>query len=296
MEALRVLEEFHGRSYLEWLRRLCRLSPRYLDDGDTYVTPSSFHTVLASTATLLEALKMLRNGFRVVVAATRPPSHHAYREPRGFCLAGCLAAALSSVLDYWGRIAILDIDAHYGDGLAEAFYGDPRVLYISLHQDPRTIFPYRGFPEEFGRGEGRGYTINIPLPVGASDDEYEAALTTIVEPVIEEYDPDLLVVAYGSDAHWRDEISDLKATTTTYYRVSVAVRRARRILVVLEGGYEEWSLTRCLKVLLEGLVGRDPSVLEEPVRSPRDVSARMKRFIERVLRVHREYWCSLRGV
>ncbi len=295
--AWRLLERVHGRGYLEWLRRECRRGPHYLDE-DAYVTPSTLHAVVSATATIVEAVGLLASREEVVVALVRPPSHHAGpRGFHGFCVAASLAAALLHALEEWDSIAVVDVDAHYGDGVADVFYDNPRLLYVSVHEDPRYAFPFRGYPEEHGRGPGRGYTINIPLPVGATDKHYRTVFSAIVEPVLEEYNPGLVVVAYGSDAHWRDELTDLMSTVNTYYMVGESIRRTASapVLVVLEGGYEEWSLTRCMQALLEGLTERPPSIVEAEPETPREVDARMRRFLERVLETHKRFWRRLGG-
>ena len=234
----------------------------------------------------------------MVYAAVRPPGHHAGRDrAAGFCIFNNVAYAAQRLLDETSaeRIAILDFDAHWGDGTAEIFYDRRDVLYISFHQDPRTLYPGRGFPEELGRGEGRGYTVNIIMPPYANDAMYAEAWERIARPILEQYNPHAVLVSLGFDAHMDDPLTDLALSLTGYWwLLHETLRTAEKlgvkgIAVALEGGYDLRVLREGVKVVV--YAGSDePPVKEEPFDSPGDARGRFKRFMERIIDALSPYW------
>ena len=149
--------------------------------------------------------------------------HHAkpnYGE--GFCIYNDNAFAARYLMEKYKleRILILDTDAHQGNGTCEYFYDDPRVLFIDLHQDPRTIYPGTGFANEIGSGKGKGFTINIPLPVHAGYDSYKLALEAVVLPVAEEFKPQIIIRNGGSDPHFADGLTNLGLTVKGFRMIA----------------------------------------------------------------------------
>ncbi len=226
----------------------------------------------------------------LVLALVRPPGHHASRSrPGGYCLANFAALAAALLLERGAeRVAVVDLDAHYGDGTAEIFYPDDRVLYVSVHQDPRTAYPFRGFPEEVGRGRGRGYNVAIPLPPGSGDSHLLAVVEEVVGPLLEAYNPGAVVLSLGTDAHFADPLADLRVTCSGLARaVESVVAAARRLtgrsaVALLEGGYSRASL-RCLVDLLASR-----RRLERPPPGPREgeVLGRLRAFARRLADAH----------
>jgi len=151
--------------------------------------------------------------------------HHAHREAAsGFCVYNDPAIAIAKLQESgFERIAYLDIDAHHGDGVQDLFYEDPGVLTISLHESGRYLFPGTGFPKDIGRGPGRGYAANFPLEPGTAHDSYLAIFDRFVRPIVAAFDPDVLVVECGADAHAADPLAHLNLNTHTfealYYRI-----------------------------------------------------------------------------
>lgn len=142
-------------------------------------------------------------------------SHHAKRNyGAGFCIYNDVAICVRSLMENRGakRVLVIDTDAHAGDGTCQTFYQDPTVLFIDIHQDPRTLYPGTGFAEEIGEGKGTGFTVNVPLPPGASDDAYECVLDELVFPLAEEFAPEIIIRNGGSDPHFADELTDLGLT------------------------------------------------------------------------------------
>ena len=144
----------------------------------------------------------------------------------GFCIYNDVAFAGKYLLEECGfeRVLILDTDAHAGNGTAEYFYDDPRVLFIDIHQDPRTVYPGTGFIEQIGEKAGKGFTINIPMPVQAGDLSYRLAFAKIVLPVAAEFKPQVIVRNGGSDPHFADTLTDLGLYVASFRMIGEAVR------------------------------------------------------------------------
>jgi acetoin utilization deacetylase AcuC-like enzyme len=176
----------------------------------------------------------------------------------GFCLFNNVAVAAAAMLERGlSRIAVVDIDVHHGNGTQWIFYDDPRVLYISSHQYP--FYPGTGAADEVGRGKGRGFTVNIPLEAGCTDDDYALVYRTIVAPVIDEYAPELLIVSAGYDAHERDPLASMRMSAAGYGAIVRIVRDAAvahgQLALSTEGGYDLPAMRESLEASL-GAVDR----------------------------------------
>ncbi len=294
---LEEAERIHERLYVEEVVEAAE-EGRWLDP-DTYAGPGSLEAALHALGSVWRAASLAYEGrYRVVYAAVRPPGHHASRDrAAGFCLFNNVAYAAQRLIDERGveRVAILDVDAHWGDGTAEIFYRRRDVLYISFHQDPRTLYPGRGFPEELGAGEGRGYTVNIIMPPYANDAMYAEAWERVAKPILEQYRPQALLVSLGFDAHMDDPLTDLALSLKGYWWIlREALRTATRlgvrgVAIALEGGYDLRVLREGVRVVA-GLEADEPPVEEEPFEAPGDAWGRFKRFLERVVDALSPYW------
>lgn len=174
--------------------------------------------------------------------------HHAMPErASGFCVYDDPAIAIAWLLDQGvERVAYVDVDVHHGDGPAAIFYADPRVLTISIHQSGTTLFPGTGFVEELGEGDARGTSVNIPLPPGVGDEGWLASFTAVVPPLVEAFDPGVLVTQLGCDTHHSDPLANLALTTATYRRTAevlhdLAHRAAGGRWIATGGGGYQWG-------------------------------------------------------
>jgi len=287
-----TLYRVHDRDYVENMLKMLKTvrKPVYLDE-DTYIEPTTIQAVKETLAVLTHAVELLTSKqYEHVVALVRPPSHHAGRRRfGGFCIFNLSATATAYLLDSYDTIAVVDFDAHYGDGFAEIFYEDDRVLYISLHEDPRYMFPYRGFPEEAGRGKGLGYTVNIVMPVGATDKHYRRALNEIVQPLLKAIRPKAVVVLLGLDTHRKDELTDINATLNIYAEFGKFIQHYSPSLTILEGGYNLWVLPRGIANYIAGLEGREQPYREEEHPIPLEVDRRFERFMDRTRKIVRRH-------
>ena len=229
-------------------------------------------------------------------------AHSAYGE--GFCLYNDVAFCGFYLMQEYKleRILILDTDAHAGNGTSQYFYEEPRVLFIDLHQDPRSLYPGTGFTHQIGSGRGRGFTINIPMPVYAGFDSYQLAFESIVEPVTQEFKPQIIIRNGGSDPHFADRLTSLGLPVRGFRMIGEKVSKMSRVcdgkaIDLIASGYNEEVLPYGWLALISGLAGIELSLAEpEPIpqRFSTDPSlAETEKVIEEVKRQLKDYWTCL---
>ncbi|HVN85662.1 MAG TPA: histone deacetylase [Candidatus Binatia bacterium] len=263
----------------------------YAFDADTPTSPQSYETARLAAGGFLALLDAIvsgqvQNGFAFV----RPPGHHAERDrAMGFCLFNNVAVAAEYLrrVHKLSRVLVMDWDLHHGNGTQHIFERDPGVLYVSTHQYP--YYPGTGAIDEVGRGDGEGFTVNLPFPAGFGDAEFAEAFTTIVEPIAEQFAPEFVLISAGFDAHTRDPLGGLNATEAgfddmTRSLLRVAQRHAGgRCAAILEGGYDLTAIRNCSLTVLEELRAGGGVVESAP-------ASRATPLLERVRRTQREYW------
>jgi acetoin utilization deacetylase AcuC-like enzyme len=252
---VRWLAECHTKEHIEQVRHICQIGGGVLDGtGDTPVGADSYEIALLSAGSALACCDAVMAGkVKRAFSCARPPGHHA--EPdraMGFCLFAnvSIAARYLQQKHGVGKVAIVDFDVHHGNGTQAIFEADPSVLFISIHQHPRTCYPGTGFDWEIGTEAGRGFTLNIPMVPGSGDDEYLAAFDEKIIPRLDEFKPEMLLISAGFDAHADDplahiELSEEGFELMTRRLVAAADRHCGgRVVSVLEGGYNLRALGR----------------------------------------------------
>ena len=241
-------------------------------DPDTYTSPETYEIALLSAGASVEGVERVMGnpGTRALVLS-RPPGHHAERDrAMGFCFFNNVAVAAAHARTLGAqRVAIVDFDVHHGNGTQDIFEGDAEVLYLSTHQSP--YYPGTGDVQEVGRGAGAGRIVNIPLEVGATDDDYRIVFEQVIGPVMHQFSPDLVLVSAGFDAHERDPLGGMRVTTEGFAAMTAMLRGIAdehcdgRIVLVTEGGYDLRALGACLRATVDVLAAESCPVANWPV-------------------------------
>jgi acetoin utilization deacetylase AcuC-like enzyme len=259
-----IVEFKPGLATIEDINRIHICVP----DAKSVITES--HLVSAGGA-ITAADRVLKGDVDNAFALVRPPGHHAMRVvhgARGFCNVNIEAIMVEYIRRHYGpkRIAIVDTDCHHGDGTQDIFWHDPDTLFISIHQDGRTLYPGSGFQDEFGGPNALGTTINVPLPPRTSDRGFLYVLEHVILPILKEFKPDLIINSAGQDNHYTDPITDMRFSAQGYATLN---ERLAPDIAVLEGGY---SIEKALPYVNVGIIlamaGIDYSHVKEPDYNP----------------------------
>ena len=283
----------HDRQYIAYIEYVAKKGGAWLE-VDTVMSPKSFDAAIFAAGGLMEATDLVLNGeLNSAFALVRPPGHHATHDRAlGFCIFNNIAIAAKHVMLKYDldRIAIIDFDVHQGNGTQEAFNETSHVYYISTHQYPH--YPGTGRVEEIGTGEGKGFTLNIPMPAGCGDNEYLSIFREVIVPATRRYNPQLILVSAGYDIHWADELSQMETTTTGISEMVKIIKQLAdelcggKLVFTLEGGYHLEALSTSVKATFDILLGKheiqDKVGKSKHKVSPPDIS----RLIKQIKEIH----------
>jgi len=294
---LAAVHRVHHPRYVESLAATAGTDvPMVMDNGDTAATAHTYHATLLGAGAAMGAVDaVMRGDTRRAFAFPRPPGHHAEVDrAMGFCFLNHIAIAAQHAIDHYGlrRVAIVDWDAHHGNGTQRIFAARPEVLTISSHV--LRLFPGSGHPRERGWGQGVGYTVNLPLSANAGDDEFCRVHQRITLPLLRQYRPELILVSAGFDPHELEPLSNLRVTGQGFYRLArmlfaTADRVCEgRVVLSLEGGFDLVGLEEGISRVVEAALDDDA---EQDGRI--NVDGMVEARLERIAGMLREQWPSL---
>ena len=259
-----ILHGIHAASYLESLEKICQNGMHF--DADTYTRPASWKLAINAAGGAAAVAKAVWQGeSKRGFALTRPPGHHATRQrAMGFCLLNNIALAAEYLLQVEGasRLAIIDLDLHHGNGTQDIFFSRGDVFYLSTHQYP--FYPGSGWLDETGVGPGDMKTANFPLPPFSGDEAFSMIMDDLILPLLDRFSPELILVSYGFDPHWRDPLGNLQLTSGGYGKLIESLTSwadencQGRISLFLEGGYNLEAARDCSLAVVAALLGENP--------------------------------------
>lgn len=255
----------HTQEHLNRLDWVSKQGKIVMIDQDTYALPKSPHIARLSAGGVVKAIDEVMSGrAHNAIAAVRPPGHHATPDRQmGFCLLSNIAIGARHAQSQYGlkKVLILDYDVHHGNGTQDVFYTDDSVMFISIHQSP--FYPGTGRMGETGKLDGHGYTLNIPIDGGHGDDGYKAIFDDIVWAAVEQFDPELMLISAGFDAHWVDPLAGMRLSLSGYDHLArECIKMASKvcdgkIVFVMEGGYDLQALGHGWRNIAYALLGED---------------------------------------
>ncbi len=296
---------YHTEWYLEHVRQLCAGGGGDAGAGAPMGADSAEVAMYAAGGVKAAVDAVLSGDVRSCYSLVRPPGHHAMAEKgMGFCIFSnvVVAAHYARRANGLERVLILDWDVHHGNGTQDAFYGDPNVLFISVHQD-RWFPPEFGAVEQTGTGDGTGFTVNVPLPAGSGDAAYAAVFDEIIPPVAEQFAPELIIISAGQDASAQDPLARMAVTPDGFRRMTRTMKDLAssvcegRLVLAQEGGYAEVLAPYCTMAIFEELLDRRTGI-EEPLDPARvaiwppanEVSGDQRVAIDAVRAHNSRYW------
>ena len=271
------LAAVHDRAYIRQIKEVAEEVAREAQQGgrktrffatDTYISAQSYAAAIKAAGAPLTAIDAIMSGeVDNAYCLVRPPGHHALPdEAMGFCLFNNVAVAAQYALERHGleRVMIIDYDVHHGNGIQDIFYTDPRVLYFSVHQAP--FYPGTGHSDERGEGAGLGTTINVPLPATVGYEVYEPVFRQVMAHAADRFDPQLILVSAGFDAHWNDPLGQMNLSTAGFAQLTkIIIDLAQtlcngRLVMVQEGGYNLDVMGSAVATCINLLLGDDAAV------------------------------------
>ncbi len=287
-----------------------RLVETLNDKGGFLSRDTPFHPGLYDTARLFAGAEILagrlvvENLFQRAIVLGGVGHHAGYDFGGGFCIINDMAIAVEYLRRNYNqsKILILDVDAHCGNGTQNIYYDSSNVLCIDMHEDPLSLYPGTGFPEQIGLKKGKGYTVNIPFPPGSGDEDYMCAFDKICKPIILEFQPQIIFVFGGADTHFADPLTHLNLTLTGIYDLMKLISGLAddtcggKVVLSLGASFAPKILNPSWQVMISAMLGIQDVKSSEPYEIPEKVKRihdLVQQMISRVINIQKKYWKNL---
>lgn len=283
-------ESSHTKHYINQIMRFYNIKEEVFLDADTIIAENSVEcAILSASLSTKAAIEVMEGKLNNAFVLTRPPGHHATpNKAMGFCIFNNVSIAANVLLKEYGlsRIAIVDFDVHHGNGTQEIFYDSDKVLYISTHRYP--FYPGTGYFNQIGRGNGIGFTVNIPLPEGTGDNDYGYIYSKIIKKILKKFEPEFIIVSAGFDAHFSDPLGGMTLTDTGFRHIANILLKSidnGKIVFVLEGGYNTETLPSTIYTVIDEMTLPSEDEIIKPT-----LSDTIERALEEFHKYINNYW------
>ncbi|MGC8964811.1 MAG: histone deacetylase family protein [Brevinematia bacterium] len=288
--SVETIERVHDKHYVEKILSFSDLKEEVFLDPDTVVAENSVDCAILSASLVCMGIReVIEGNLNSAFVLSRPPGHHATKnQAMGFCIFNNIAIGAQMLIDEYNisRIAIVDFDVHHGNGTQDIFYTSDKVLYISTHRYP--FYPGTGYFNQIGRGDGLGFNVNIPLPEGAGDNEFSFVYTEIIRKILKKFEPEIILVSAGFDAHYSDPLGGMTLTEKGFRQIINSILLSSpngKVVLALEGGYNVNTLPSVIYEVIEEMIR--PS--DKPLLVPQP-SITVEEVLENFLTYINNYW------
>jgi acetoin utilization protein AcuC len=288
----------HSKEYINKVERIAE-EHGFLAE-DTPLSPSIVKAVRLIVGAAMKAGDLVAENRTFIAQGVGGGLHHAGKDyGDGWSVFNDVAIVAQSLISCHGfdRVMIFDTDAHAGDGTIDIFYDEPKVLYLGVHQDPETLFPYTGFVDQIGKGSGEGYTVNVPLPIGANDECMGMVLDRVFKPLVRQFKPQVIIRNGGADPHFQDELAELDLSYAGLWMIGKATVEAASevscgLVDLVCSGYNPGFEEKGLFALLSGELSLEFNVKEDEAQ-PEPVEGCIEKTNSTIMELShiiKDYW------